>query len=108
MAWTVSASGSQTAVISTEHVLATPVAAGTYQINIDTINMAGGDILELRVYKSIDGSNSRQVWKGTYQNPQINLGKIGPPIETAGNQLKFTLKQTAGTGRVYPWSLEVI
>lgn len=111
MAWTSSASGSQTAVIGTEHSLATPTAIGTYVAHIDTVNMVNGDLLELRVYKKVDGTNYRQVWKGTYQHIQINLDKQTPPIEIgslSGDQLKFTLKQTAGTGRVFPWNIDVI
>lgn len=112
MAWTVDSSGTQTATIGTEHTLSTPTTAATYQLNVDCQNLANGDLVELRIYKQIDGTNSRQCWKGTFQNAQTtgtdsgNPGKFSPYVETAGNQLKFTLKQTAGTGRNFPWSLE--
>lgn len=108
LGWTVTASGTQTAVVGTEQTLNTSSTAATYQLNVDTVNMVLGDTLELRIYKQIDGTNYRQVWKGTWSQPQINIGKISPPIETAGNLLKFTLKQTAGTARTFPWSLEQI
>lgn len=106
MAWTVDASGNQTAVISTEHVLDSPTTIGTYVLSVDTVNMALGDLLELRCYDKIDGSNYAQIWKGTCQHPQINA-KVSPPIAVT-TQAKFTLKQTAGTGRVFPWSVRRI
>lgn len=107
MTWTIDSSGSQTAVIGTEHVLDSPTTNATYIFTVDTVNMALGDLLELRVYDMVDGTNLRQIWKGAFQHIQINIGKVSPPIAvTAGG--KFTLKQTAGTGRVFPWSVRRI
>lgn len=109
MTWTIDASGTQTAVIGTEHILDSPTTNGTYAFSVDTVNMANGDLVELRVYDMIDGTNLRQVFKGTCQHAQTgsNVGKVSPPIAvTAG--AKFTLKQTAGTGRVFPWSVRRI
>lgn len=107
MAWTVDSSGSQTATIGTEHVLDSPTTVATYVFSVDTVNMANGDLLELRVYDMIDGTNYRQIWKGTYQHIQINVGKVSPPIAVT-TQAKFTLKQVAGTGRAFPWSVRRI
>jgi hypothetical protein len=107
MTWTVDSSGSQTAVIGTEHILDAPTTNATYAYSVDTVNLANGDLVELRVYDKIDGTNLRQVFKATYQHAQLNIGKVSPPIAvTAGAQ--FTLKQTAGTGRVFPWSVRRI
>lgn len=106
MSWTVDSSGTQAAVIGTEHILSTPSTAATYQLNLDCSALTYGDILEVRVYKMIDGTNFRQLWKGSFSQPQINTGKVGPYVATAGNQLKFTITQTAGTGRSFIWSLE--
>lgn len=107
MAWTVDSSGSQTAVITTEHTLATPTTVATYVLSVDTINFVNGDLVELRVYDMVDGSNYRQVWKAVAQHAQVNLAKVSPPIAVT-TQAKFTLKQTAGTGRVFPWSIRRI
>jgi hypothetical protein len=106
MGWVVDSSGSQTATISTEHTLATPTTIATYEFSVDTKNMVGGDLLELRCYDMIDGSNYAQIWKGTCQHAQINA-KVSPP-KAVTTQAKFTLKQTAGTGRVFPWSVRRI
>jgi hypothetical protein len=105
MTWTVDASGSQTATISTEHTLDTPTTNATYVFWVDTVNLALGDTLELRCYYMIDGTNYRQVWKGSYSNVQASPGKLSPPIMGAGNQMRFTLRQTTGTGRAFPWSV---
>lgn len=107
MAWT-ETTGSQTATISTEHSIATPTTAGTYIFGVDTSNLALGDLLELRIYDKVDGTNYRQVWKATYQHAQINNAKFSPPWPLSGAGSKMTLKQTAGTGRVFPWSVKVI
>lgn len=107
MAWAVDSSGSQTATISTEHSLATPTTVATYVLSVDTVNLVLGDLVELRCYDMVDATNYRQIWKGTYQHVQINNGKISPPIAVT-TQAKFTLKQTAGTGRAFPWSVRRI
>jgi|SRR5882724_1852346 len=107
MTWVIDASGSQTAVIGTEHSLDTPTTVATYVLSVDTVNFVNGDLVELRVYDMVDGSNYRQVWKAVYQHAQVNNGKVSPPIAIT-TQAKFTLKQTAGTGRVFPWSVRRI
>lgn len=107
MTWTVDSSGSQTAVIGTEHSLSTPTTNATYVLSVDTVNLVNGDLVELRCYDMVDGTNYRQMWKGTYQHAQINNAKVSPPIAVT-THAKFTLKQTAGTGRVFPWSVRRI
>lgn len=107
MTWTLDSSGSQTATIGTEHILASPTTNATYAFSVDCVNMVNSDQLELRCYDMVDGSNYRQVWKGSFSNVQINVGKVSPPLAVTA-QAKFTLKQTAGTGRVFPWSVRRI
>lgn len=107
MAWT-QTTGSQSASIGTEHTLASPTTAGTYVLEVDTSNLVNGDLVELRVYNKVDGTNYRQVWKGAYQHIQVDNNKASPPLALAGAGAKFTLKQTAGTGRSFPWALNVI
>lgn len=104
MTWIVDASGTQTATIGTEHVLDTISTNATYVLWVDTVNMALSDLLELRIYYEVDAATERQSWKGTYQNVQLNPGKVSPPVPMT-NAGKFTLKQTAGTGRTYPWQV---
>ena len=107
MTWTVDSSGTQTATINTEHMLATPTTNATYVFHVDTVNLVNGDLVELRCYDKVDGTNYRQMWKGTYQHAQVNNAKASPPIAVT-TQAQFSLKQTAGTGRAFPWSVRRI
>lgn len=107
MTWTVDSSGTQSATINTEHILASPTTNATYEFSVDVSALDNGDLLELRVYDKIDGTNYQQIWKGTYQHVQVNGGKVAP-AKAITTQGKFTLKQTAGTGRNFPWILRRI
>lgn len=101
MTWTIDGNGTQTATIGTEHILDTPSTSATYEFAVDLVNLANGDVVELRIYDKIDGTNLRQIWKGTFSNVQVNAPKLPPTALPSGGQ--FTLKQTAGTGRNFPW-----
>ena len=107
MTWTIDTSGSQTAVVGTEHILSTPTTSATYVFSADLVNLVIGDMVELRCYDKVDGTNYSQMWKAAFQNPQINNAKASPPMAVT-TQAKFTLKQVAGTGRVFPWSVRRI
>lgn len=111
MAVTAQGSGSQTAVITTEHTLLDVAVAGTFTFHVDTINMAAGDILELRIYQIVLTAGVRRVaYFQSYYDAQAadDLIKISVPISnelTDAGALRFSLKQTAGTGRVFPWKV---
>jgi hypothetical protein len=111
MAVTAQASGTQTATVGTEHFLTSPNVVGTFTFHVDTINMAAGDIIELRVYQMVlTGGTQRVAYFTTYSDAQLadDLIKISVPISnelTDTNSLRFSLKQTAGTGRAFPWKV---
>lgn len=98
-------SGTQVAVISTEHTLATITDAGTYVLVIDPVNMADGDIVEFAIQRKVlTGGTIRDGYRREYahqQNEQIY--SIPVPMPFGG---VFLLKQTAGTGRSFDWSVE--
>jgi hypothetical protein len=99
------ASGSQTAVITTEHTLSTVTDAGTYALYVDTNAMVLGDILELRVkYKATAAGTTREFMVATYAHVQGQPVKASIPVASI-NECVFTLKQTAGTGRAFPWEV---
>jgi len=101
----VNTSGSQTAVIDTEHVLATVTAANTLQLIVDVANMVNGDELELRIYgKARTGDAERQAYFATFANAQSNDLLESLPI-VSPHHAKFTLTQTSGTGRAFPWAV---
>lgn len=107
MTVSVNTSGSQTAVISTEHTLATITTAGIYQLMTDLGNLAAGDIVELRAYgKARSGDTERLMWGPVSYGPIVPSQLLPPsPAIVTAVSLKFTLKQTAGTGRAFPWAV---
>lgn len=99
-------SGSQTAVISTEHTLGTAITTpGVYLLAVDTNAMVNGDTLELRAKTKVKaGSTSRLAYFATYVHVQSDPNKYSIPIPIT-DDLVFTLKQTAGTGRAFDWNI---
>lgn len=99
------ASGSQTAVISTEHTLATIATDGTFVIYVNTKNMVLIDELELRVKVKVKSTGTTEEFLiATYAHVQGQPVKASIPCASI-NEVVFTLKQTAGTGRVFDWEI---
>ncbi len=111
MAVTAQGSGTQTATITTEHTLLDVAVAGTFTFHVDQVNMAAGDIVEFRIYQNVlTGGTRRVAYFQSYfdAQPADDLIKISVPISnelTDAGALRFTLKQTAGTGRAFPWKV---
>lgn len=111
MAVTAFASGTQTASIGTEHFLSSPNVAGVFTFHVDLSNMAAGDYVELRVYQMIlTGGTARVAYLYTFQDAQNTdeMIAISVPISnelTDTNSLRFSLKQTLGTGRDFDWKV---
>lgn len=107
MAVSVNTSGSQTATISTEHTLATVTTAGIWQLIVDISAMAALDVVEFRIYGKARSTDTERLWWGP-----VSYGPIPPlqllptsPALVSPNSARFTLKQTAGTGRAFPWAV---
>src|SRR3990167_3643988 len=99
------ASGTQTAVITTEHSLDTDADAGIYVFSVNTTNMVLGDIVELRMKtKVLTGDTAEQVYIAHFSNIPECVIVQSPPVVSMFS-LEVTLKQVAGTGRAFPWSL---
>lgn len=111
MAVTANASGTQSATVTTEHTLADVSTAGVYTLHVDTVNMVAGDILELRVYQMVlTGGTRRVIFVSAFYGAQLadDLIKVTVPIGnelTDSGALRFTLKQTFGTSRNFPWKV---
>jgi hypothetical protein len=105
------ASGTQSATVTTEHFLSSPNVAGVFTLHVDLVNMAAGDYVELRVYQMIlTGGTQRVAYMEPFQGvqPADNLIAISVPIGnelTDTNSLRFSLKQTQGTSRNFPWKV---
>lgn len=102
------ANGTQAATISTEHTLATETAVGVYVLTVDLSNMASGDTMTLRAkVKTLTGSTSTKESSITFTGAQDPAVFQSKPIAVE-HEVVFTLQQTAGTGRSFPWSLAVV
>lgn len=91
----------------TEQTLASPTAQGKYRLLVDLVNLVNGDIVELRVkVPALNGGTARTVYYAVYQNAQSAdaLMAISPELPVV-DASTFTLKQTAGTNRDYPWAV---
>jgi hypothetical protein len=106
MAWTVSASGSQTSTVGAEVTLTTDTNNGTFYFEADFTPMVAGDIVELRVYvMTLNGGTLHVAWKDTI-GPILPVCPIRPsPPQPSDQSIRVTLRQTAGTARVFPWKL---
>lgn len=95
----------------TEDFLTSPNVAGTFTLHVDTVNMASGDIVELRVYQMIlTGGTQRVAYVQRYEGaqPVDDRIKISVPISnelTDTNSLRFSLTQVKGTARVFAWKV---
>ena len=97
--------GSQTAVISTEHTLDTITTDGTFVIGIDTNAMVLGDKLTLKVKLKVrSAGTTRLAYTANYAHVQGEQVKLSIPVAST-NEIVFTLEQTAGTGRAFPWEI---
>lgn len=105
MTWTVT-SGTQTAVISTEHTLATRTTNATYCVLVDINALTdASEVVELRVYETVlNAGSERVVWKGTFNGASV--AKIAQsPFLPSDQSMHVTLKQVTGTGRAFPWKV---
>lgn len=99
------ASGTQAATVTTEHTLTTVAGAGTFVIYVDTNAMVNGDVLELRVKTKVtSGGTTRGFLLATYANVQDQPIVASIPVASI-NECVFTLKQTVGTSRSFPWEV---
>lgn len=105
------ASGTQTATVTTEHSLGTATVEGRFKFEVDMNAMAAGDVLELRINKIIlTGGTKRLAYFGAFYGAQPSFALVAISDEVwnelaDANSLEFTLKQTFGTGRAYPWKV---
>jgi hypothetical protein len=122
MSVTVKASGTQLAVINTEHTLNAGSFDdnGVYVLSVNTRNMVNGDVLELRAYTKVltGDANPSLVYESAYAHAQGDgaapgssaggeIDKISIPIPSPYS-VTFTLKQTAGTGRNFDWRVDTL
>jgi hypothetical protein len=110
--------GTQLAVIGTEHTLKTDTDPGVYTITVNLRNLAAADALELRVYKKLltGDAQSWMLHQGNYGNVEGDAAGVGSSAQgevlavcvpfSSKYSYSVTLKQTAGTGRNFDWSID--
>lgn len=111
MAVAAAGTGTQSATVPTEHTLLDISAAGVFTLHVDKINMVAGDVLELRIYQIVlTGGTRRVVYVARFADvqPTDDMIAISIPIAnelTDSGSLRFTLNQTNGTSRNFPWKV---
>jgi hypothetical protein len=106
-------SGTQAAVIGTEHVLKDDTSNEGHVLDaaVDLSNLASGDIVELRVYaKLLSGGTLHRAYYARFSDSQDVTSSyknlvIYIPAMTEMKEWELTLKQTAGTGRNFDWTI---
>lgn len=106
-------SGAQLAVITTEHDLATITDPGAYSLKTDLSALTATDTVEIRVYtkvRSEDSEKLEKIW--TISGILTSLAGAEQVIASypfvTDCHLRFTLKQTEGTGRTIPWNILIV
>lgn len=102
---TVSSSGTQTAVINTEHTLYNPTTSKWFSAYIDLTNMTSTDTVEIRISTIAKTAGSYILYSlDTFTGAQT-MPLYHAPSLPSDIGYKLTLKQTAGTGRTYDWKV---
>lgn len=106
------ASGTQSATVTTEHTLSDVNVAGVFLLIVDLDAMVDGDVTEIRAYQMVLTAGTRRVVTGY---PRIFYGAqatspvfVSDPLSnelTDAGAVRWTLKQTFGTSRSYPWKV---
>lgn len=106
-------SGSQTAVINTEHTLngtSPETTDGVFQFVVDVNAMAAGDVLELRLKEKCRSADTQRTIIAAHLIGAASAEEAlwMSPTLILLHGWDFTLKQTAGTGRAFPWSIRKV
>ncbi len=88
--------------------LSAPTVAGVYRLLIDLSNMAASDAITLIAkQKILGGGVVRNVFDEDFVDAQVDPDKIQHSMYVVAPQgCEFTLEQTAGVNRVYPYTVD--
>ncbi len=99
------ASGSQLAVIGSEHSLASKTGLGIYVLVVDLNAMAAGDTVEILIKtKCIATGTVKNAYRDSYTDIQAEPHKYSVPVPI-DQEIVCTLRQTTGVARTFPWNL---
>lgn len=94
-----------------EDVFVSNLAAGRdgeIHAKLDLANMVAGDVVEIRVKSKIDGANYREEDVTTLTGAQTRPYLLSHAWTDSAQDLKVTLRQTAGGLRAFPWRNRVV
>lgn len=103
-------SGSQTATIDTEHTVTGAEADDVIcQFWVDVNNIAAGDVVIFRIKEKCRAADTqRLVWEAAVgPTPPTQKMWVSPTLILL-HDWDFTLEQTDGTGRAFPWSVRKV
>ena len=108
MALSISAEGDQTAVLSTDHDVGSDTASGGYSGRVDVSALQAAETITVCLL-----TRTRAMGTGATERCIAHATLTGAPTTTyiltvegfCDQGAKLRLKQTGGTGRLYPWKL---
>lgn len=100
-------SGTQTAVISTKYTVpgAAITADGAFAFAIDVSNMANGDTLKITRLRQVETSSGVVEDTVAILSHAQAFGVFETDPEPSFHSLQYSFTQTAGTGRLFEWSI---
>lgn len=101
-------SGTQAAVVGTEHTLATIATAKALQAIIDISALVAGEYVELKIKRKVlAGGTTRVEWGGIFSwlDATVDPIIVSHPILST-QEYVLTLKQLNGVGRSFAWAVE--
>jgi hypothetical protein len=106
MAVTNAANGTATPTVGgAATTLATITTPGVYVLTLNLANMASGDTVTVRARtKALTGGTLGDVMARTFTGAQTVPIRQSIPV-LSEHEVAFTLTQTAGTARSFPWSV---
>lgn len=103
---TTTASGTQTATLTTEHSLTTTTTAGVFVLSVNCTNLLNGETVRIRVKtKVLTGDTAESIWDVSFTHSLGDVPIIQTPPLLSMFSYEATLRQDGGTGRAFPWSV---
>lgn len=105
------AAGTQAATVGTEHFLGTDpdTTDGVFQFVVGLDVLAAGDELEVRVYEKARSTSTTAYTVTTFVFANAQNDKLWvSPAFILLHGWRFSIKQTAGTGRTFEWSIRKV
>lgn len=81
---------------------------GVYQVFLDLVNLADGDVFRFKAFEEIDGTNQRVFWSVDFANAQGTEDGWVSPSFILLHGWTFTLTKIAGTDRTILWSIRKV